>query len=851
MKNLLKLMMLFTIITGLWRCGSKNDYKNPDLSIEKRVDALLSQMTMEEKIGQLTHGDYVKDSDYNFGFFGFMNNGLNAYEGAEEYNKKQKEFLSHNRLGIPAIKSGEALFAYLGNGSTAFPQSIALASSWDPEVVSKMADALGDEIVARGIRQIYAPNINIARDSRWGRTGECYGEDPYLMSKMGVAYCKEMKKKRILTCPKHWAANMGLDGKFGAQVHFTERLLRDIYFPAFKACVQEGGANLIMMAYNTIDGIPCHANKWMMTDVLKGEWGFDGFVVSDGGSEQITFEAMGVAKTKMDLFVRSFNAGCDISDFNNYIPEALRQGLIGKDRIDDAVRRVLRQKFKSGIFENPYVDPEKASKINDCDQHRQLSLELAKKCMVLLKNENNVLPFKKDVKSVAIVGPMSDWLLINHYGGFGRKEKTIKDGIKKLLPNVKIYYEKGAELAYCAYPAIHPENFIGGLKGEYFDNVNLEGKPKYVRMDPKIEFNWKDSSPEGLPHDNFSIRWTGKLKSPVNGTYHIGGTADDGFRLYIDGKKIIDMWVGGNRRLKDTTFHFEKNKIYDIKMEYFENRFSAFAQLGWDVDPYIDIPKAIEAVKKSDIAIVAVGMRDDENGDRADLNLNDEQEMLIREVAKTGKPFVVVIQTGTVITMHNWIEKAPAVMVAWYPGEEGGNAIAQTLFGDNNPGGKLPVTFPQTTGQVPINYDHFPYKSSDVYLGIGNEPLFPFGHGLSYTTFEYTHAKISNDKIKMDDSLTVRVDIKNTGPYDGDEIVQLYIHPLVSSVCQPVMRLKGFSRISLKKGETKNISLTLVPDDLKIWNINMKFVVEPGVFDLMVGSSSKDIRYKTQFEVIK
>ena len=286
-------------------------------------------------------------------------------------------------------------------------------------------------------------------------------------------------------------------------------------------------------------------------------------------------------------------------------------------------------------------------------------------------------------------------------------------------------------------------------------------------------------------------------------------------------------------------------------MEYFENRFSAFAQLGWDVDPYIDIPKAIEAVKKSDIAIVAVGMRDDENGDRADLNLNDEQEMLIREVAKTGKPFVVVIQTGTVITMHNWIEKAPAVMVAWYPGEEGGNAIAQTLFGDNNPGGKLPVTFPQTTGQVPINYDHFPYKSSDVYLGIGNEPLFPFGHGLSYTTFEYTHAKISNDKIKMDDSLTVRVDIKNTGPYDGDEIVQLYIHPLVSSVCQPVMRLKGFSRISLKKGETKNISLTLVPDDLKIWNINMKFVVEPGVFDLMVGSSSKDIRYKTQFEVIK
>jgi beta-glucosidase len=850
MKNFVKLMMLVAIVIGFSQCGSKKDFKNPNLSIEERVDALMSQMTMEEKIGQLKHGDYVKDSDPNFGFFGFLNSGLAAREGAEEYNKKQKEFLSHNRLGIPALKCGEALFAYIGNGSTSFPQSLALASSFDPDVVAKMADALGDEIHARGVRQIYAPNINIARDSRWGRTSECYGEDPYLMAKMGVAYCKEMRKKGILTCPKHWAANMGMDGKFGAQVHFTERYLRDIYFPAFKACIQESGANLIMMAYNTIDGVPCHANKWMMTDVLKGEWGFDGFVVSDGGSEQITFEAMGVAKTKMDLFVRSFNAGCDISDFNNNIEEAFQKGLITKDRIDDACRRVLRQKFKTGVFENPYVDPEKAAKINDSPEHRQLALELGGKCMVLLKNDNNVLPLSKNVKSVALVGPFGDYLLVTCYGGWGQKRVTLKDGIEKLLPGVKINYEKGAEPSYCAYPAIHPENFVGGLKGEYFDNVNLEGKPKYVRTDSKIDFDWKDSSPEGLPNDNFSIRWTGKLKSPVSGKYNIGATVDDGVRLYINGEKILDMWGGGNRRISEAPYNFEKNKVYDIKMEYFDNGFTASAQLGWNVEPLLDIQKAVNAVKNSDVAIVAVGMRDEENLDRASLELNEEQEVLIKEIAKTGKPFVVVLQSGNVIAMHNWIDKAPAVMEAWYPGEEGGNVIAQTLFGDNNPGGKLPVTFPQTTGQVPINYNHFPYKSSDVYVGIGNEPLFPFGHGLSYTTFEYSNGKISKDKIKTDESITVSVDVKNTGNCDGDEVVQLYIHPLVSSVCQPVMRLKGFSRISLKKGETKNVSLTLTPEDLKIWDINMKFVVEPGIYNIMIGSSSADIRNKVQLEVL-
>ena len=326
------------------------------------------------------------------------------------------------KLGIPGLKSGEGIFAYLGNGSSSFPQSIAIAASFDTALMARMADALGEELKSRGVRNVYAPVINIARDSRWGRTGETYGEIPYLTSCMGVAYAKTMEGKNIITTPKHFAANMGLDGKFGAAIPFSERMLREIYFPAFKACFREAGSKAVMMAYNVIDGIPCHANKWMITDVLRKEWGFDGFVMSDGGAVDITYTAFHTDSVKKELAARTINAGCDLSDFNGTpLDEAIRDGLVSVSTIDESVRRILRQKFRLGLFEQPYADPDYAEKINNCGTYRILSGELADKSIVLLKNDNHTLPFSKNVKSVAVVGPFGDWLLINHYGDGAEK----------------------------------------------------------------------------------------------------------------------------------------------------------------------------------------------------------------------------------------------------------------------------------------------------------------------------------------------------------------------------------------------------------------------------------------------
>ncbi len=850
MKSLITILLSISCIAFMLQSCTDNVpvYKDPNIITEKRVDDLLKRMSLDEKLAQIGHSSKSSGT----GFLGFMNNNFDAQGCAEEYNRIQHFQVDSTRLGIPAIREGEGIFAYMGNGSTSFPQSIGIAATWDPIAMAEMANALGLELRSRGIRNVLAPVVNLARDSRWGRTGETYGEDPYMIGIMGAAYCRAMDSLGLICMPKHFAANMGLDGKFASQVHFTERYLREIYFPGFKACFQEGKAKSIMMAYNSIDGIPCHANKWLMTEVLRKEWGFDGYISSDGGSLDLTYNALGISANKKELVARSINAGCDLGDFNEEpLRDALKDGLVSEKTINESVRRVLRQKFRIGLFENPYVDPILAKKENNSQEHRAIALEIAKKSMVLLKNDNNTLPFSKNVKKVAVIGPLGDWLLINHYGGWGRHEVTVLEGIKKLLPQAQVSFVRGAEVAYMGLPAIKAENFIGGLKGEYFDNPNLLGKPKYIQTDAKIEFDWKEKSPAGLPADNFSIRWSGKLKSPVTGKYMIGCTADDGFRLMINGDTLINDFHNNAKHLTQKQIVLEKGKIYDIKLEYFDSYHTAYVQLGWDVEPYGNIAEAVKAALNADVVIAVVGMRDDENQDRAALELDPVQEKLIESIAATGKPMAVVIQTGTVIAMNNWIEKTPSVLQAWYPGCEGGNAIAQTLFGDYNPGGKLPITFPKVTGQVPINYNHYPYKPFDSYIGVGNDPLFAFGHGLSYTSFTLGNFKLSKNEIKSDESMKVSVDVTNTGNIGGDEVVQLYIHDELASVVRPVMELKDFKRISLKAGETRQVTFTLTPEKLKIWDINMKWLIEPGDFKIMVGNASNAIKFTEKLTVIK
>ena len=825
-------------------------YRNASLPVEKRVDDLLRRMSIDEKLAQLQgSSDSTYIGDLGIGQIGFYGNGLAVRQSVEAYNQLQKYIVDHSRWGIPAFRSGEAIFSYMGVGSTCFPQPIAMASSFDPEVIHAMTDALGDEILSRGIHQVYAPVVNLARDVRWGRTGETYGEDPYLSARMGVSYVQTMEKKGIVTTPKHFVANMGLNGRFAGPVPFSEWYLRTFYFPAFKACFQEGGAESVMMAYNTINGVPCAMNTWLMNDVLRKEWGFKGFVVSDGGSLSIIQKNFGISDDKKIIAAHAINAGCDISTddrgmfYGKPLKEAIDAGLVKEKTVDDAVRRFLTAKFRSGLFDHPFADPDEAVKQNDSPAHRALAEKIAEKCMVLLKNENHILPFSKKVKKVAVTGPLADWLLINHYGGWGQKRTTVLEGIRKLLPDAKVGYEKGAEMLSVALPAIPEKYFPGGLKGEYYRNNRLQGVPVYIRRDSKIAFDWKGGAPSGLPGDFFSVRWTGQLHAPVSGNVTFSLTVDDGGRLIINGDTLINEWQGGARRKVEAQYRLEKGKDYRVRVEYFDNHFTAAVQLGWDLDPDVNIHKAVDLVRRSDVAVVVVGMRDDENLDRADLDLDESQEHLISAVAATGKPMVVVIQTGTVITMQDWIDKVPALLMAWYPGEEGGTAIARTLFGYNNPGGKLPVTFPETTGQVPVNYNHLPGKPEDKYIDADNEPLFPFGYGLSYTTFRYADLHFpSGDTIHVGDTLQVAVDITNTGPVAGDEVAQLYVHDLYASISRPVKELKGFQRVSLKPGETKTVTFSIHPDDLSFYNANMQFVEEPGAFDIMVGSSSADIR---------
>ncbi len=828
-------------------------YKNPRVDIEKRTDDLIARMTIDEKLAQLCYReDTISGSEYGVGFFGFMTSHLSPSEAAREYNAFQKHQVEKTRLGIPAFRSGEGIYTYMGNGSTSFPQPIGLASSFDPEVVAGMAEILAKELGSRGIRLVYSPVVNLARDSRWGRTNETYGEDPYLSSVMGTVYVKSMEAAGISAMPKHFVANIGLDGKFSGPVHFSERLLRENYFPAFKACF-DAGASAVMMAYNTLDGIPCTINKWLITDILKNEWGFKGFVRADGGAMDIVYEAFGTHETPELLAADAINAGCDVSSpswfYLEPLKKALKQGIISESIIDESVRRVLRQKFESGLFENPYADPDYAGQVNNAPEHRMAALEASRKSLVLLKNDGNVLPFNKNVRKVAVTGPLGDWLIVNHYGGYGRPEVTVLDGIKNLLPNAEVNYQKGVEMQYFAYPAIDERFITGKIKAEYFNNVDLQGKPLVIKYENKIEYDWKEKSPEGMPADNFSVRWTGKIRSPVTGKVKIGATVDDGVRLWLDDKLIIDMWSGGARRLAECEVNLEKNKIYDFKMEYFDNGFRAYAQLGWDVDVNMNITKAVELAKQSDVIVAVVGMEEDENEDRANLDLSEEQEALIHALAKLDKPLVVVIQSGTVITMNNWISEVPAVMVAWYPGCEGGNAIAEAIFGEFSPGGKLAVTFPKVTGQVPLNYNHLPEKPGDVFIGYGNEPLFCFGHGLSYANFEYSDLRLSKSAIEKDEPLIITFNVKNTGERQGDEVPQLYIHDKYASVSQPVKKLVDFKRITLRKGESKTITFALSSDKLKIWDINMNHVVEPGEFEIMIGSSSCDIRLKESFWV--
>jgi beta-glucosidase len=578
-------------------------YKDANLPVDMRVADLLSRMTPEEKFWQLflISGDVSKDKElYKTGIFGFEFNsekpstsaneqmirysvGEYAYETAMSFNEIQHFFVDESRLGIPIIFVDEALHGLVRKGSTAFPQSIALASTWDLDLMHRVSKAIAMECKTRGIRQVLSPVINIASDVRWGRTEETYGEDPYLTSEMGVAFVSEFEKLGIITTPKHFIANVGDGGRDSYPIHFNERLLREIYLPPFEACFKRGGSLSVMTSYNSLDGTPCSANGWLLNDILKKEWSFKGFVISDAGATGGANVLHFTAKDYADAIIKSISNGLDVifqTSYDHYklfMPPFL-DGSIDPKTIDEAVARVLRVKFKLGLFENPYVDPKLASKWTGNPKHRQLAKEAALKSIVLLKNENNTLPLSKNIRSIAIIGPDAANVRLGGYSGSGNNCISILDGIKNRVgEKVKVIYSIGCKRSNQKMPTI-PIDFLSciyngntekGLMGEYYSNVTLAGVPVFKRIDQQIQFQWTLFSPDPkkLSYDFYSVRWSGKVKAPLTGKVKIGIDGNDGYRLYLDNKLILDNWKKLSKQTILTEYDFEKGKDYDIRIE--------------------------------------------------------------------------------------------------------------------------------------------------------------------------------------------------------------------------------------------------------------------------------------------
>ncbi|WP_167618653.1 glycoside hydrolase family 3 C-terminal domain-containing protein [Maribellus sediminis] len=875
------LLLVFSLL-ALAACNKKDEikYKNPALPTEERVEDLLSRMTLEEKFWQLfmIPGDLSDGKErYKNGIFGFQvatkgksgnsaeqlldySGGGAGTETAELINNIQKYFVEETRLGIPIIAFDEALHGLVRPQATAFPQSIALAATWDTAMVSSVANAIAIEVKSRGIRQILSPVVNIARDVRWGRVEETYGEDPYLTSRLGVAFMSQFEKKDVITTPKHFIANVGDGGRDSYPIHFNERLLEEIYYPAFKAAFQEANAWSVMTSYNSLDGRPCTANDFLLNKKLKDEWGFQGFVISDagatGGANVLHFTAHNYAESTE----QAIENGLDVifqTSYDHYplFWEAFEKGMIDEAAIDEAVRRVLRAKFKLGLFENPYVDVTEAEKGNSSKAHREIAKQAALKSVVLLKNEHETLPLNPGISSIAVIGVDAEEARLGGYSGPGNNPTSILDGIRNKAQG-KVNFAPGCGRETVEFVTIPAKNLLtidgkeNGLKGEYFSNSELEGEPVITRIDKRMKFGWTlfSPDPDKIDYDCYSIRWTGKLVAPETGTFEIGVEGDDGYRIYIDDKLVLDNWRKQTYQRKTVAYNFRKDKTYDIRIEFYETIGNARFNLIWNIGVHDDsnrkIQEAVAVARKSDVAIVVAGIDEGEFNDRAYLSLPGKQEEMIQKIAATGKPVIVILVGGSAITMQNWIDKVPAILDVWYPGDDGGNAVADVLFGNYNPAGRLPITFPVHESQLPLYYNHKPTGRGDDYHNLTGKPLFPFGYGLSYTTFEYSDFSFSKAQIAPNETATVSFKLTNTGNYDGDEVVQLYIRDLFASVARPVMELKGFNRIHLKKGESRTVSFDITPEMLTMLNEQMERVVEPGDFRIMIGASSNDIRLR-------
>jgi beta-glucosidase len=804
-------------------------YKDAKAPLEKRVEDLLGRLTQDEKLKFL--GGY-------------------------------KDFATQPvpRLGVPPMEFADAGQGVrggeteAGGPATAFPSGVTMASTWDTNLMGRVGQAIGEEACNKGIgiQLMLGPAVNIHRSPLGGRNGEYFTEDPFLNARMAVAFIQGMQGTGVGACIKHYACNNEESDRDRVNVIVSERALREIYLPAFEAGVREGKVWAFMTAFNKVNGPFCTANSYLLNTILKKQWGFDGMVMSDWGAVHST---------------TAVQAGNDLempTGENMSLPKlkaALADGSITQAAVDDSVRRMLRTVIRAGLLDGP-LHPD-ASQVGS-PAHLAVALEVAEKGIILLKNEKDILPLDASkIHSIALIGKPGKSMQIDAQGSpWVPPTRTIEllDGLKARAGSVTIDYVAAADEGepFPASVVTVPDGTQHGFKAEYFKNRRLQGDPALVRVDEKIDLQNPQRPAPGFPQENFSVRWTAKLTAPATGDCIFTFTADDGCRVFLDGKILIDHWVSSSAMARSGHAQLEAGKTYDLRIEFFQGGGDYVARLGWVPPGKVPFAEAVAAAKKADVAIVCVDTRrmESEGGDRPSMDLPDNQAGLVRGVASANKKTIVLINNGTPVTMKDWLDQVPGVIEAWLPGQECGTALAAILFGDVNPSGKLPDTLAANRADYP-DATNFPGRRGEVhydegiYVGYrhfdknGIQPLFPFGHGLSYTTFGYKNLRLSQPQLAPDGKVTVSVDITNTGKRAGEEVAQLYIHDVHPKIDKPVRELKGFSKIALKPGETRTVQFTLRPRDLAYFDApNHQWKGDAGDFEVEVGASSRDIRQK-------
>ena len=861
-------------------------YQNPQLDVEQRLDDLISRMTLDELIMQTDQfggGDVMegKRGQWKLSlekakekFHGMSIGAIGPFSPAVG-NALQRWAVEETRLGIPLLFNSEGVHGASIMGSTIMPQQIGLASSFEPALAKKMGRVIATESRASGIHEVWSPVMDLMRDPRFGRTEEAYGEDTFLASefaRQGVLGMQggDLTAPDAVACElKHYAAyGSPVAGLNCAPCAMSRHEVFTDSLPVFEAAVKDAGAMNVMCSYTCVGHKPVSMDHEILTEVLRDQWGMRGFVRADMTAVSRLYDWFYVADTEEDAIKLSMEAGLDMElhDFPHEVWQGGIRNLVESGRMDRAVveqaaRRVLRTKMLLGLFENPYVDETLLPKVLHCQAHQDVAEEIARKSFVLLKNKDNLLPLSKDLHTIALIGPSADKAMFGDYAHHQENGVSLLQGIREKYPNINILHEEG-----CSFRGNVPlpfadgvftdENGEPGLTGRYYNAPVPGGEPVLTRTDRRVSFNWTIFNPDGtlfpttFGEEGFSVVWTGKMTPKETFDGLLGFDGEDSVKIYIDGELVLDCWGENQFNDRFVPFSFVEGKAHDIRIEFTNDRQASDVRIGYRKG-YEDFAAAVEAAKKAQVAILCVGDSGEtsgENFDRADLNLPGNQLDLVKAIHATGTPVVLVMQTGRPVTCL-WEQKhIPAILQCSFPAEKGGYAIADTLFGDNNPSGRLPMTYPRHVGQVPCHYTRRP-GGGRRYIDMSWTPLYPFGYGLSYTKFEFRGLKLDKSRIAAGETVTASVTVANVGDRAGVAVPQLYIRDWVSSTVKPERYLCGFTRVELEPGEEKTVQITIGERSMRTLNENYVWNIEPGRFTVYLGENCEKIYFEDDFWV--